>query len=384
MLGIRVVSLSGAAPATPLAASFGDAGGDIGRGVDCTLVLADPERRISRRQALIAYRDGRHFIRQIGTNLAVEVDGVPLALDVDYPLAPGAQIRIGPYLLRVDDLIRAPAATPSPAAGDVLAAFSAQLNAGKRPPRASVFGDLLDDAAKEPPALGGLQELDLVIGDPTGANERPALPAEHPAPSAAELIEALYAGLGLPAPPDASAQQVRLIGSLLRRSVQGTLELLAARAIAKRELGASATLLQTRENNPLKFSPDADAALAHLLGPAQRGFVPPLAAMADAFGDLRAHEVAVLAGMRAALDEVLARFNPAALEQRLAPKGMWDNLLPGSREAKLWEHYAERYAQVLREVEDDFDSLFGRAFRQAYETQLAELARSAGPADGDR
>ncbi|HJW12129.1 MAG TPA: type VI secretion system-associated FHA domain protein, partial [Albitalea sp.] len=107
-----------------------------------------------------------------------------------------------------------------------------------------------------------------------------------------------------------------------------------------------------------------------------RGFVAPLAAMADAFGDLRAHELAVLSGMRAALDEVLARFDPAALEQQLTPKGRWDNLLPGSREAKLWEHYGERYAQMMREVEDDFDSLFGRAFRQAYETQLAELARA--------
>jgi type VI secretion system FHA domain protein len=396
MLGIRVVSLSGAALDAPLSATFGDAGGAIGRGADCTLVLADPDRRISRRQALIACRDGRHFIRQVGANLAIELDGVPLALDVDYPLEPGARIRIGPYLLRAD-LVPAPGTVPafrqpsSPAippaavgerqsADDLLDAF----NVKKRPTaRASVFGDVLGAAAPAEPFVGRVHEIDLVVGDPTGAGQRPAAIAPAPMQGAqaltvAELFSALYAGLGLPAPEPVgqSVQQLRLVGALLRQSVQGTLELLAARAIAKRELGESATRLQARENNPLKFSPDTDTALVHLLGPAQRGFIAPLAAVADAFDDLRAHEVAVLTGMRAALDEVLSRFNPEALEQRLAPKGMWENLLSGSREAKLWVHYGERYAEILREVEGDFDSLFGRAFREAYESQLAELARA--------
>jgi FHA domain-containing protein len=78
--------------------------------------------------------------------------------------------------------------------------------------------------------------------------------------------------------------------------------------------------------------------------------------------------------MRAALDAVLARFDPEALEQRLAPKAMWDNVLPSARKARLWERYGEQYAQILREIEGDFDSLFGRAFLSAYQAQLAELA----------
>jgi type VI secretion system FHA domain protein len=169
---------------------------------------------------------------------------------------------------------------------------------------------------------------------------------------------------------------MQLIGELLRESLAGTLGLLAARMIAKRELGAGATMLQTRGNNPLKFSPNVDAALAHLLGPPLRGFIGPRDAVHDAFGDLRAHQVAVLAGMRAALEAVLQRFDPVALEARLAPRGMWDHLMPVNRRAKLWEQFGEQYAEILREVEDDFDSLFGKAFLQAYEAQLAELARA--------
>jgi type VI secretion system FHA domain protein len=174
---------------------------------------------------------------------------------------------------------------------------------------------------------------------------------------------------------------MHLIGVLLRESLGGTLGLLAARTIAKRELGAGATMLQTRGNNPLKFSPNVDAALTHLLGPPLRGFIGPREALHDAFGDLRAHQVAVLAGMRAALEAVLERFDPVALEARLAPKGMWDHLLPVNRRAKLWEQFGDQYAEILREVEDDFDSLFGKAFLQAYEAQLAELARAPNADD---
>jgi FHA domain-containing protein len=324
MLGIRVVSLSGTALDTPLSATFGDAGGDIGRAADCTLVLADPERRISRRQVVISWRDGGHYIRQVGANLEVELDGVALARDVDYTLNAGARLRIGPYALLVERSVP----TPTPAKPDV----------------------------------------DLAIA-----------PAPEAAPpSAAELYAALYAGLGLsvPTPSSGTTQDARRIGRLLRGAIEGTLGLLATRSIAKRELGGGATLPRPIENNPLKFAPNVDTALTHLLGPAQRGFIEPLAAVTDAFSDLRAHEIAVLTGMRAALNEVLARFDPAALEPLLAPKAMWENRFPGIREAKLWAQFGERYAELARDIEGEFASMFGRAFIEAYEEQLDELSSS--------
>jgi FHA domain-containing protein len=60
----------------------------------------------------------------------------------------------------------------------------------------------------------------------------------------------------------------------------------------------------------------------------------------------------------------------------------WESLLPGSREAKLWERFSERYAEITGDVEGDFDTLFGRAFREAYERQLAELGRSPSRSAG--
>ena len=80
-------------------------------------------------------------------------------------------------------------------------------------------------------------------------------------------------------------------------------ELLSAGfAALKREMRAELTMIVSRENNPLKFSPNVDVALQHLLGPPAPGFMPAAPAVRDAFDDLRAHQLGVMAGMRAALD----------------------------------------------------------------------------------
>ncbi len=361
-IAIRLVSLAGEAPAVKLEAVFGEKGGDIGRSADCTLVLPDPERRISRKHLQVACRDGRTWLRLISTNLVVELNGVPLVPGAESLLEPGAHIRVGPFGLAVE-AVGAPAST----ADDSMSLLRAPTSGP------SVFRDLLHGAAQAP----RVQEVDLLVGDPTGAGARlPAGSLAATEASADELIAAIQAGLGFTTVTGRpTAAQAELVGALLRACVTGALGLLAARAIAKRELGASATQIQLRENNPLKFARDADAALAMLLAPPRRGFVPPLAAVRDAFDDLRAHEVALLAGMRAALTAVLDRFDPAALEARLEDQGLWDSLLPVNRRARLWERYSEQHAAIAREIEEHFDVIFAGAFAAAYDAQRAQLAQ---------
>ncbi len=377
MIAIRLVSVAGEPPASQLEAQFGAAGGDIGRGADCALVLPDPERRISRKHLQVVCREGRAWLRLISTNLLVELDGVPMAAGVECPLADGARIRIGPFLLRVDAAAAPPAAAPPAEVSAALPRAADDSMALLRTPAGGpgglgVFHDLLHAPVPAGIRAGPVQEVDVVIGDPTGSRPRVA------AAGSDALIDALYAGLGI-SPPQAQArtpEQLQLVGALLRASVQGTLALLAARLIAKRELGASPTQIQTRQNNPLKFAPDVDVALAMLLAAPRRGFVPALEAMGDAFDDLRAHEVALLAGMRAALSAVLDRFDPVALEARLsADQGLWDQLMGGGRKARLWERYAEQHASIAREIEENFDALFAAAFVEAYEAQRSQLAR---------
>ena len=163
------------------------------------------------------------------------------------------------------------------------------------------------------------------------------------------------------------------IGAMLATAVQGTIELIAARAMLKREVKADVTMIASTRNNPLKFLPDAESALLQMFGSRIPGFMAPVEAMDDAFRDLRAHEVGVIAGMHAALAQVLQRFAPDELARRLRPAGVLEGLLPNSHKARLWDTFAEMYVDISREAQDDFQSLFGKAFLQAYENEVSRL-----------
>jgi type VI secretion system FHA domain protein len=244
-------------------------------------------------------------------------------------------------------------------------------------------------AAPDPFEAAGLPPAPAA--PPSGA--RPATPPGAPAPRAGApaaaaattdadaLHRALLEGLGTPGLrlPVLDEAAMRLIGELLRESMRGAVELLVARAALKRELRAEQTMIVARENNPLKFSPSVEVALQHLLGPPSPGFMAAAPAVRDAFDDLRAHQLGVMAGMRAALDGVLQRFDPQQLEAKLGARSSFASLIPATRKARLWELFQELFGQLQTEAQDDFDDLFGQAFLKAYEEQLARLRGERGP-----
>ncbi|MBK9663411.1 MAG: type VI secretion system-associated FHA domain protein TagH [Nitrosomonas sp.] len=193
-----------------------------------------------------------------------------------------------------------------------------------------------------------------------------------------ELLQAFLTGVGLSnldKPIELTPQLMNQIGQLLRMSTQGTLDLLQARALVKREMRAELTMIMSRENNPLKLSPSVEAALMHLLFPKAReqGFMPPLQAMKDAYNDLRSHQLGFMAGMRAALSGMLGRFNPNQLEKRLGQKTLVDSVFSLNRKANLWDMFTDRYDDISSEVEEDFHVLFGKEFLREYEAQIAKL-----------
>ena len=210
-----------------------------------------------------------------------------------------------------------------------------------------------------------------------------AAPAQPGPPSAvnAALLAALLQGLGTPGLRiDAlTPGLMQLIGELLRESTRGAVELLLARAALRREMRAQMTMIVARENNPLKFSPSVEVALQHLLSPPAPGFMPAAPAMRDVFDDLRAHQLGVMAGMKAALDGVLQRFDPQQLEAQLAHRSALASLIPATRKARLWELFQQLFGQLSSEAQDDFDKLFGKAFLSAYEAQLDRLQAEPGP-----
>ncbi len=219
---------------------------------------------------------------------------------------------------------------------------------------------------------------------PNAAGTTPAAGARPAAPAAsadiAALTAALREGLGVHSlPPDSlvlTPAFMRLLGRLVHEATRGTVDLLVARAALKREIRAEVTMIVTRENNPLKFSPSAEVALGHLLSPPARGFMESDKAMRDAYDDLRAHQFGFLAGMRAALEGILKRFDPSILETKLtAKKSMLSSLIPSKRKAQMWDVFTELYGQISSEASDDFHELFGKEFLRAYNEYIDQLAR---------
>lgn len=241
------------------------------------------------------------------------------------------------------------------------------------------------------PAEDSPPQADIELNLSTGSLPRPGLPATpqasaEPGDMPASAVDALWAafceGAGIDARrmPPLSLGMMRDIGGLLRAAVDGTLQLMAVRATTKHELRAAVTIIQQRGNNPLKFSPDAKAGLEQLLKPPLRGFLPGPEAMTDAMHDLVGHSIGTVVGMRAALEGVLGRFEPDALEAKLSSKSLLDAVLPMQRKARLWELYLQHFEGIRAEAQDDFQALFGKAFLAAYEQQLDRLHEESAAA----
>ena len=196
--------------------------------------------------------------------------------------------------------------------------------------------------------------------------------------SASELAAALMQGLQAPELEirELTPELMLKLGTLLQEATSGTVALLAARGSVKREMRADVTMIASGRNNPLKFSPDGAMALRYMLGAPMPGFMEAEEAMRDAYSDLRAHEFGFMAGLRAALADVLARFDPERLEQRIPDKGGMGGLLSSGRKSRLWDHFAQLYQEISQEAEEDFHALFGREFIRAYEEHIKALEKA--------
>ena len=221
-----------------------------------------------------------------------------------------------------------------------------------------------------------------------GGTTSTASPAAQKDPATAtneDLLQALLEGARVPRlaiPGGLTPEFMQSVGQMLRETIRGLLDLLAARAMAKREVRADATIIVAQDNNPLKFSPSVEAAIAHLLMPRGMGFMSPLRAVTDAHDSLRSHQLAFMAGMQAALATVLKRLDPKALEQRSGQPSLVGSFMPGTHKARLWDEYTALHAAILRDADADFQSLFGREFLSAYQTQVSRLRDQTGPRPG--
>ena len=233
--------------------------------------------------------------------------------------------------------------------------------------------NLLADPFAEPPPPPPARSPAAPAAPPPAAYPA-AVPAAAAPADAARLLAVFLEGAGvagtdLGRDPEAALREA---GVVFRAMVEGVRQVLISRAAIKNELRVEQTMLRARDNNPLKFSVTDQDAVAALLHAGRPGYKPPLESAREAFDDIRSHEMAVMAGVQTALMALLRRFEPVALEKRLA-SGMLDSFLPAARRARTWELFCTTYQQISREAEDDFQSVFGREFARAYDAQMRKL-----------
>src|SRR5262245_60029478 len=199
-------------------------------------------------------------------------------------------------------------------------------------------------------------------------------PPAPPAGMEGTLLAEFLTGAGLK-PADLTPELARTFGQIIRVVVSGVIDVLASRREIKDEFRIQVTRVQMGRNNPLKQSANVEDALHRLLVQRNPAYLGPVEAFEDAFTDLRNHQVAMLVGMRAAFESMLAEFKPDRLQEdfdQRASRGLLAKL--GS---SYWDLFRDKWQQMDRDRDATFRRLFRDEFARAYEEQLQQLKKEA-------
>lgn len=324
-----VAALDYVFPALPRRCAIGSAGGTLGRDERNTLVLPDRYQRVSRLHAEITFVRGVPILSNRSQTLVVNV-GDQEVLPGDSAIVQDEDIiEVGPYLL------------------------NARVLHGQR------------------------------VASPVLAT---APVAASPAVTAEALLQAFASGAGMSDGAFKSGltpENAELIGGMVRHAVQGAMDLLAAGVITQREIRVKTALVAEQSNNPLRFLPTAESALVQLLTGQLPGFMHGTRAMPHAFADLLAHDAGVMAGMHAALADLLVRLDPRSADAAFpcAPE-LALKIASSAEKARWWDTQNDRYARVVALSEDNFEDAWGRVFVDAYSSAADTTRTSAMPANG--
>ncbi|AMK77279.1 hypothetical protein A1342_15260 [Methylomonas methanica] len=205
----------------------------------------------------------------------------------------------------------------------------------------------------------------------TKIEPKPTVPASvNSAPNEALLMRMFLEGAGIKdhafLPEEQWPEAMKATGVLFRNLIEGLMDVLRARAEMKSEFRVSVTTIRSFDNNPLKFNPDVESVLKLMLAPNNPAFINSNDAINEAFKDVKFHQLAMTAGIQAALGEILHRFDPETFEKTLGEGIVFQ------RKAKCWELFCEKYPELKTQAIEGF---FGEEFAEAYEKQMRLFAR---------
>jgi len=344
----------------------------IGRDAACTICLEDPHKHMSRFHAEIQEEGGTFWMAVVSKVNPVMADGRRYGPGTRLTLQSGDSFELAEYEVQV--------MLPEPVPAVEKPAASAP------PPAEALIPELTSTQIHGTPPLDPAQRLfneSTFSGRQNAQPELTFIPQKRPAPAPAapggmsDALRLVLEGAGLPHKQLSVAESERMLrdcGAILRAAIEGIMTLLLARSEMRKEFGADQrALVAARDNNPLKRMSDPREAMDFLLDPGERtdGLLDPVQAVSDACEEMRMHELALVAGMRAAVQGALGRFNPEAIEHAFENSQKGFSL--GSRKAKLWEQFVVQQDKLSRAAQDDFNKAFGRDFMAAYQAQLKQV-----------
>jgi len=357
LLALSIVSEQGAALGATAYKVFDERGGSIGRVAGNDWVLPDPQNFVSSRHARVSAAGGMFYLEDISSN-GTFINSPDRAASRAHPqpLNDGDRLYIGDYEIIVqliDDTPVEPTRISPPAAG---------------PARPAPAGTAAAAAAAPPSGLG------LGTVDPLAA-----LGDSGPAPTSASAysVGAPAGAAAGAAGPNAAADPLAGLDPLVRLAVQGLVEVLRSRTEVKNSFRLPTTSIKPVENNPLKFSQNVDDALYNLFVKRNPGYLGPVEAFQEGFDDVNFHQTAVLAGIRAGFNAMLAKLHPQKLEELYDRKLKRTAMLGLGNKARYWEMYRAQFEEIDREREAHFQLLFGEEFALAYNETLQKLAADA-------
>lgn len=309
--------------------SFVDRGFTFGRAESNDLVLPDPLSYVSSRHGLVEYSSGRYTIYDQSSNgLYLDGSELPLGVGGKVELSRHAELKAGEYLLELE----------------------------------------ISDAS------------DAIVSQPEGEQPRVEQPAvaisekDHARVPEEDIAVELALRLGLHGMSESKLHSLPdEVTALLRTCIGNVMEVLSARRQVKQQLKMDNTIIQRVDNNALKVSASADDAIERMFAKSSDAYLQPEQALVEAFHDIGDHQVAMMAATLQVYQQVVARFEPGAVEQQLPSSSGQGKLFAGKN--KRWEDYKEHYDAIAANGAENVHEAFLREFSAAYSEQLRKLKR---------
>jgi predicted component of type VI protein secretion system len=98
-------------------------------------------------------------------------------------------------------------------------------------------------------------------------------------------------------------------------------------------------------------------------------YLPPVQAIQEAFADIQAHELGMLAGIAASLTDQLAQLDPEDIAQTAEAPAALNRMLRNPKVA-AWDLFVARHAALRTGLDESAGALSSDAFRRAYQAQV--------------